>query len=116
MLRIKSLMDLALKVYGTGELKMSKSEMATASLGAMKKVIVAKHDIKKGEKLSPDNLWFKRTPEGSHIKQYQFQQLIGLETEVDIEKDQVINFNDLKQEVKKTNVASFTRVSAQSAK
>lgn len=108
MLRIKELMKLALTVYGSGELKMSKAEREYGNVGPMKKAIVARRFIKKGEKLSFDNLWFKRTVEESPIKQNQFLQLIGLEAIKDIKKDEVIEFSKVKYEFKKLNLENFT--------
>ncbi len=110
MLRIKELMKLALTVYGDGELKMSKAELEYGDVGPMKKAIVAKKFIKKGEKLSFDNLWFKRTEEGSPLKQYQFLQLIGLEATKDIREDEIIDFTKVKYEFKKADLKSFTHV------
>lgn len=110
MLRIKELMKLALMVYGDDELKMSKAELEYGNVGPMKKAIVAKKFIKKGEKLSFDNLWFKRTEEGSPVKQYQFLQLIGLETTQDIEEDEIMEFSKVKYEFKKANLENFTHV------
>jgi sialic acid synthase SpsE len=107
MLRIKELMKLALTVYGDGELKMSKAELEYGNVGPMKKAIVARNFIKKGEKLSFDNLWFKRTEEGSPIKQYQFLQLIGLEATKDIKEDEIIDFIKVKYEFKKADLESL---------
>jgi len=110
MLRTKELMKLALMIYGDDELKMSKAELEYGNVGPMKKAIVAKKFIKKGEKLSFDNLWFKRTEEESFIKQYQFLQLIGLEATQDIKEDELIDFSKIKYKFKKINVESFTHM------
>jgi len=110
MSRIKELMKLVLMVYGDGELKMSKAELEYGNVGSMKKAIVAKKFIKKGEKLCLDNLWFKRTGEKSYIKQYQFLQLIGLEATQDIKKDEIVDFRKVKYEFKKADLESFIHV------
>ncbi len=94
--KIKQLMKIALKIYGTGELKMSQPELKYGNTGPMKKAILAKKDIKKGEKLSLSNLCFKRTKEESPIKQNQFLALIGLEATSKIKKDEIINFSKIK--------------------
>ena len=107
MYRIKELMKLALTVYGDGSLKMSKSELEYGKTGPMKKAIVAKVDIKKGEKLSFDNLWFKRTEEESYLRQHQFLQLIGLETTEDIKKDEIVDFSKVKYNFKRVDSKSF---------
>jgi len=110
MLRIKNLMELTLKIYGDGELRMSKAELKYGNTGPMKKAIVAKIDIKKGEKLSLDNLWFKRTEEESSIKQYQFLQLIGLEAKRDIKEDEIIDLSKVKYEFRKDDLENFTHI------
>jgi len=70
--------------------------------------IVAKTNIRKGEKLSLDNLWFKRTEEESPVKQSQFWQLIGLEATQDIGEDEIIDFTKVKYEFKGLDIKSFT--------
>ena len=110
MLKIKELMELALKVYGNGNLKMSKAEIEYGNIGPMKKAIVAKRNIKEGEKLSLDNLCFKRTVEESPIKQNQFLQLIGLSALHDIKEDEMIDFTKVEYKFKKTYLEGFTHV------
>ena len=91
MRKIKELMELALVVYGNDKTEMSKSELEYGNTGPMKKAIVAGKDIKKGERLSLDNLWFKRTKEKSSIKQNQFLQLIDRKATKNIKKDEIID-------------------------
>ena len=110
MLKIKELMMLALKVYGNGNLKMSEAELKYGNTGPMKKAVVAKKDIKKGEKLTLDNLWFKRTVEESPIKQNQFLQLIGLRALHDIKEDEIVDFSKVEYKFKKVDLVNFTHV------
>lgn len=107
MLRINKLMKLILTIYGTGELKMSKAELEYGSIGPIKKAIVAKKFIEKDEKLSLDNICFKRTGEISSIKQNQILELIGLETIQSIRKDEVIDFTKVKYQSKKVDSGAF---------
>ena len=109
-LRIKNLMELASTIYGDSSLKISKSESEYGNTGPMKKAIVAKVNIKKGEKLSFDNLWFKRTAEESSLNQNQLLKLIGLKAIKDIAEDEIIDFTKVKYEFKKSDIASFTHV------
>ncbi|MCK4721936.1 MAG: N-acetylneuraminate synthase family protein, partial [Dehalococcoidia bacterium] len=95
--RIRELMKLALTVYGSGSLDMSESELKCGSTGPMKKAIVARRNITKGDKLSLDNLWFKRTKEESSIKQNQLFQLVGLEAARNISQDEIIDFTKVKK-------------------
>ena len=110
MKKIKELMKVALTVYGYGDLAMSKSERAYGDVGPMKKAIVAKKDIKKGEKLSLENLWFKRTCKESTVKQNQFLQLIGCKAKADIKKDDIIDFSKIEYKFKALNLESFTNI------
>lgn len=93
MLRIKELMKLALIAHGDGSLGMSQSELNYGNIGLMKKAIVSREDIHKGEKLSLDNLWFKRTGKTSNIRQSQLFQLVGLEAIRDIKAGEIIDFS-----------------------
>lgn len=101
MSRIKELMKLALAVYGTGDIGMSRPELEYGSTGPMKKAIVARKTIRKGEKLSLENLWFKRTQKDSPLKQRFFLQLIGLEATKDISEDEIIDFSMIRYKFKK---------------
>ena len=75
---------------------MSNAELEYGKIGFMKKAIVAKKFIGKGQKLGIDNLWFKRTGEAGLIKQSQFLSLIGLEAAQDIKEDEVIDLTKVK--------------------
>ncbi|AEG18375.1 N-acetylneuraminic acid synthase domain protein [Methanobacterium paludis] len=109
-LRIKKLIELALCVYGTGELELSDPEKKYGNVGPMKKAIVAKKFIKEGENLSLDNLWFKRTIEESPIEQNEFLKLLGLKAIKDIKEDELITFDKIKYEFKNNNLEDFTNL------
>jgi len=108
--KIKELLELTLTVRGSGDIEMSDPERVYGNTGPMKKAIVAKRKINKGEKLDSSNLWFKRTEEQSPIKQLMFHQLIGLEALKDIEEDEVIDFSKVKYEFQKLSTEDLTKV------
>jgi len=98
--QIKRVMELAcliVKVKGSGSFKFSKGELEYGELGPMKKAIVARKLIKKGEKLSWNNLWFKRTETKSFIRQGQFWDILGKEVNRNIREGEKIDFNMLKK-------------------
>lgn len=107
---IRDLMKIALEIHGSGQITLSEPEKAYGNVGPMKKAIVAKRDIKKGEKLSAENLWFKRTPEESTIQQKQFLHLVGCKAKVDIKKDDVIDFTKIEYKFKTLNLDTFTNI------
>jgi N,N'-diacetyllegionaminate synthase len=107
---IRELMRTALQVHGSGQITLSEPEKAYGNIGPMKKAIVARNDIRKGEKLTLQNLWFKRTDEESTIQQKQFLQLIGSKAKVDIKKDDVIDFSKIDYTFKTLDLQQFTNV------
>ena len=111
MLRIKELMALALKIYGNGDLRMSDAEIAYGKTGPMKKAIVAKRNINKGQKISLDDLWFKRTGKESPLFQSQLLQLVGLEAKRDILEDEIVDFSNVQYKFEKRDLRSFTNLS-----
>ncbi|MBF8984165.1 N-acetylneuraminate synthase family protein [Lutibacter sp. B2] len=108
MVEIKKKMELYLSVFGDYSLGMSKSEIKYGNIGPMKKAIVAKNHISKGEKLSLDNLCFKRTEEESTIKQKELLNLIGLEALIDIEEDEIIDFTKVNYKFNKASYSDLT--------
>lgn len=108
MKKIKDMMSLFLKVYGSGSLEMTDAEKKYGNTGPMKKAIVARRDIEKGEELSLENLWFKRTEEESTVKQYCFLNLIGLKTIRDIKEDEIIDFSKVKYRFAKKSYSDLT--------
>ncbi len=108
--RIRDLMKIALEIHGSGQITLSASEKSYGNIGPMKKAIVAKKNIKKGEKLTLENLWFKRTPEESTIQQKQFLQLLGCIAKTDINKDDIIDFSNVEYKFRPVNLEQFTNI------
>jgi len=108
MLKIKNLMEIYLAAYGDGALSMSKKEKAYGITGPMKKAIVARRAIKKGEKLSLQNLWFKRTIEESPLKQNELLNLIDLEAARDIAEDEIIDYYNVRHDFKTSDYSQLS--------
>ena len=60
----------------------------------MKKAIVAEIDINKDEKISLDNVAFKRTSEVSDVSQKEVFKLINRKAKDKILKDSMVNFEN----------------------
>lgn len=108
MARIKKLMDLFLMVYGNGQLEMSTAELEYGKVGPMKKAIVAKKSIKKGEELSTSNMCFKRTQENSISGQLDFYRFLGFRAAEDIKEDEVIDFSKISFKSKNKSYSELT--------
>ena len=105
-------MEMFLKIAGTGTIAMSKSEQKYGNVGPMKKAIVAKKTIKKGEELTLENLWFKRTREESSIRQSELPKLIGLKAKQNILEDTPISYENVEFSFQTTDLSSFTHKEA----
>jgi len=101
MIKIKELMDLVYTIRGNGAIEMSDDEKAYGNTGPMKKAIVARCPIMKGEKIKLDKIWFKRTDRESPVKQSQLPLLLGLKVIKDIKTDEIIDFNKVEYNFKK---------------
>ena len=110
MSRIKSLMEIALQVYGTGKIDMSVPEKNYGNTGPMKKALVARKRIKKGETISLDNVWFKRTTEETPVRQMELVKMLGRKASRDIKEDELIDFGKIEYEFRKHDASSFTHV------
>ncbi len=101
-------MKIVAMAHGDGSLGMTIAEKNYGNTGPMKKAIVARHKILKGEKLSPENLFFKRTLLESPIKQTEFPRLLGLEVTEDFDKDEIIEYSKIKYQFKKVEKDDLT--------
>ncbi len=108
MLKIKKLMEIYLAAFGDGDLSRSEKERAYGITGPMKKAIVARRAIKKGEKLSLENLWFKRTIEESPLRQNELLNLLDLEAARDIEEDEIIDYHNVRHEFSASDYSRLT--------
>lgn len=107
LIRIRQLLNKVVTAYGSSDLHMSDAEKKYGQIGPMKKAIVARRNINKGEKLSLENLAFKRTNESSYVKQMNFLGLIGLEVVRDIKKDELIDFSKVNYTFSKADFSQF---------
>lgn len=108
LIEIKNLMQLYLSAYGNGTLAMSKSELIYGNTGPMKKALVARKRIKTGEKLSLENLWFKRSSANSPISQKELFNIVGLEALRVIEEDELIDYASINYLFKTSDYSDLT--------
>lgn len=95
----------------TEPLVLSKAESAYGNTGPMKKAIVARNAIEKGEVISLENIAFKRTNESSSIKQLELMKLLGNKALKAIQKDEIIDLSNVDFEFKATDFSQFNNTS-----
>jgi N,N'-diacetyllegionaminate synthase len=84
------------KALGDGSLKLNKYEQAYGKVGPIKKTIVAARNIDAKEKISADDIAFKRTGKESSIRQKDAMKLIGRKAKNRIKKNELITFRNTK--------------------
>lgn len=107
--KIKELHAIAYDTFGKKPLQMSEAELKYGNTGPMKKAIVAREDINKGEILSLNKIAFKRTNESSSLSQKDLPKLMGLKTKKMIRKDEIIDFSNIEFEFKKSSFEQFNK-------
>ena len=90
---LKLLMSEVYKTFGTNPLHMSDSELKYGDTGPMKKAIVARRYIPKGQIIHKEDVAFKRTNTSSYIRQFQWPLIVGTKATEAIRKDQIIDFS-----------------------
>lgn len=107
MKKIKKLNEIMHLANGTGGIEMSAAEKKYGDTGPMKKAIVARKEIKKGDKVKLEDLAYKRTPGSSYLDQNSVTSLLGLTALEKIEKDELISYRKLQYEFKLAETAQF---------
>lgn len=82
------------KAEGDGEMELNKYEKDYARIGLIKKAIVAEKDIEKDEKISLENIGFKRTKKISDIRQKEILDILKRRAKDRIKKDTLITFKN----------------------
>lgn len=105
--KIKKLNEIMFLANGRGGIEMSAAEKKYGDTGPMKKAIVARKKIMKGEKLKLEDLAYKRTPGSSYLDQNSLTSLVGLTAIEEIEKDELISYSKVQYEFKLAETAQF---------
>lgn len=94
-------------VTGSGKIEYSDSEKKYGDTGPMKKAIVAKKEIEKGEEITLENVWFKRTNESVYLKQNALPSILGLKANQNIPKDGIVDFSVIDYQFKAADFGQF---------
>jgi N,N'-diacetyllegionaminate synthase len=105
--KTKQLMDIVASTLGKNNFVFSAAEKKYGDTGPMKKAIVARRKIEKGEILSMDNLAFKRTNHSSKIKQSDLEKVIGSTVKTTLEKDELIDYSSVEYNYKVLDFNQF---------
>jgi len=107
MKKIKELSSIMFATNGEGGLRMSEAELKYGDIGPMKKAIVARRNISLGSKIIMEDLAYKRTEQSSYLEQEDLLTLIGSKALINIDKDDIINFNNVQYNFKITETTQF---------
>lgn len=104
---IKALMDQILESLGKESFQLSDAELKYGDTGPMKKALVARRAIKKGEIITKSEIAFKRTTVSSSLKQLSFNLVIGAKAMSDIAKDDLLSFSNISYQFKSQDFSQF---------
>lgn len=107
---IKDIIALAHDVFssrGTDFMEFSASELAYGDTGPLKKAIVARQNIRTGEKITLNNVAFKRIEVSSPLRQKDLSKILGSRASVDISVDDVITYSNVEYEFRKEDFGQF---------
>jgi len=105
---IRRLMDLFITVRGNGSIELVENELVYGNTGPMKKAIVARRPIAKGEVISRDMLWFKRTGIETPMRQVMIDSLIGRKAACDIAQESPMDFSMIEYTFETRDLSSMT--------
>lgn len=88
-------------------LKLSEAELKYGNTGPMKKAIVARQHIGKGDKITLESIAFKRTNNSSSMKQIELAKLLNNKANKAIEKDEIIDLTNVDYEFKQNDFSQF---------
>ncbi|WP_292010864.1 N-acetylneuraminate synthase family protein [Chryseobacterium sp.] len=95
------------KVNGVNNYELSDAEKKYGNTGPMKKAMVARLPIKKGEKITLDKIAFKRTEVSSPLLQKDLHKVIDNIAKEDIAQDEILSFGNISYEFKKDDFGQF---------
>jgi N,N'-diacetyllegionaminate synthase len=107
---IKQLMGLFYSVAGHDKRTIAVEEQQYGIIGPNKKAIVAKHDLKKGQTIKLDDLWYKRTHEESHVEQRHLPKILGKKLGRAVHRNELIDFGHLEKVQDKKKKKDFLHV------
>ncbi|EJL74901.1 N-acetylneuraminate synthase family protein [Chryseobacterium populi] len=95
------------KSIGENSIIFSEAELNYGNTGPMKKALVARREIKKGEILKKEDIAFKRTEESSPLSQKDFNKVVNAIALTDLKKDQILSFSNLEYKFQKPSFEQF---------
>lgn len=104
---IKELMEKIMLSLGNENFQLSPAELNYGETGPMKKAIVPRRKIVKGEKIEAEDLAFKRTLESSSLRQLSFNTIVGSVALKDISQDEIIDYSNVSFTFQKQDFSQF---------
>ncbi len=107
MLKVKGLMNVVAASIGKDNFSFSQAEKNYGDTGPMKKALVARRDITKGEVLDMTNLAFKRTNQSSKLQQSDLGKILGSQANADVAMDDLIDYSVIEYSYKSLDFSQF---------
>lgn len=95
------------KTIGDSSFSFSDAELNYGNTGPMKKALVARTSIKKGDVLTKEHIAFKRTEKSSSLLQKDFNKILGSIALIDINEDEILDFSNVEYQFKKQSFDQF---------
>lgn len=110
--KVKEIADITFNTISqNNSLRLTPAELKYGNTGPMKKAIVAKNEIKKGDLISLKNIAFKRTNNSSSIKQLELDKILNNKANRNIEKDEIIDLSNVNYEFATADISQFKNTS-----
>jgi sialic acid synthase SpsE len=105
---VKALSQTIFKILGANNpILFSNAELKYGNTGPMKKAIVARQAIKKGETITKNNIAFKRTNSSSSLKQNELFKILNNVAIKNIDKDEILNLSNIEYTFVSADVSQF---------
>jgi len=107
---LNEIIELSSEIYltrGTTSFDFSDAEKKYGNTGPMKKAIVARRKIEKGNTIQLNDIAFKRTEKSSSLRQIDLSKIIGAKALIDIEPNVILDFSNTSFQFNTNNFNQF---------
>lgn len=93
---LKELLSISKQVLGEGDFSLNEAELSYGKIGIGKRALVAREILPQGTRLDASMIAYKLTNETSHVPQNFIEMISHFETNQDIQKDEILDFDKIR--------------------